>query len=133
MKRWFEPDVPGQIGFWGKFTSVLIVCHFAIPFVLMMSRWGKRRIKILSGFAIYTLLWHYVDLYWQVMPALNNHMHPSIGAPESGILSMAYLDIILAMGMGLLFMGAVASALSKVNLIAKNDPGLKQSLRFENQ
>jgi hypothetical protein len=131
MKRWFTPGYTGQMGNWGIFTLVMIAMHFVLPFVLLMSRFGKRRIKILSGFAVYMLVFHYMDLYWQVMPALNNHV--AVGAKFSPILQYAVLDLLVCAGMGLLFMGAVAGALAKTRLIAIKDPGLAQSLRFENQ
>lgn len=131
MKRWFVPGYTGEMGNWGIFTLVMIVMHFAIPFVLLMSRFGKRRINILSGFAVYMLVFHYMDLYWQVMPALNNHVQ--VGAKFSPIAQYAPLDLLVWAGMGLLFMGAVAGGLAKTRLIAIKDPGLAQSLRFENQ
>ncbi len=131
MKRWFTPGYTDQIGNWGYYTLAMIAFHFAIPFVLLMSRWGKRRINVLAGFAIYMLAMHYVDLYWQVMPALNNHQ--AVGAKFSPILQNVPLDLTVWVGMGLLFMGAVAGALYKTRLIAIKDPGLAQSLRFENQ
>ncbi len=131
MKRWFTSFGSEEMGAWGIFTLVMIVMHFVIPFTLLLSRYGKRRIKILSGFAIYMLLFHYVDLYWQVMPALNNHA--PFGAEYSSVSRYVVLDGFVCAGMGLLFMGAVAGALNKVKLIPIKDPGLAQSLRFENQ
>lgn len=132
MKRWFAPVYSGKIGNWGYFALVMIAMHFVVPFVLLMSRFGKRRIKILSGFAIYMLAFHYMDLYWQVMPALNNHYGAGV-AKVSPVLKHIPLDIVTWAGMGLLFMGGVAGALAKTRLIAIKDPGLAQSLRFENQ
>ena len=129
-KRWFSHV--DEMGNWGWFTLAMMALHFVIPFVLLMSRFGKRRIKILAGFAIYMLAVHYMDLYWQVMPALNNHGRAGL-AEMSSIFGGFPMDIIVWAGMGLLFMGAVASALSKVTLIPIKDPGLKQSLKFENQ
>ncbi len=135
MKRWFaHPDsyqTIGEMGVWGKVTLLMLAVHFIIPFVLLMSRHTKRNLKVLAGFAAWMLLWHYLDLYWQVMPALNNHM--AVGAKASAIFRMLPLDVMVFGGLGLLFMASVANTLSKVNLLAKGDPGLADSLRFENQ
>jgi hypothetical protein len=88
-------------------------------------------LQALAAFAAWMLIWHWVDIYWQVMPALNNHK--LLGAEASPIFRMLPLDILVLLGLGLLFMGAVASAISKVNLIPVKDPGLGECLRFENQ
>ncbi len=129
-KRWFESE--GVMGIWGKVTLVMVAMHFVLPFILLMTRHAKRRLQVLAGFSVWMLLWHYLDLYWQVMPALNNH-HAAGVAEKSAIFRLLPLDMLLWAAMGLLFMGAVARALGKVNLIAIKDPGLAQSLRFENQ
>jgi len=129
-KRWFISD--GVIGVWGKVTLLMLAVHFLFPFVLLMSRHSKRHIKVLAAFAVWMLFWHYLDLYWQVMPALNNHAAWGL-AKSSAIFRLLPLDILLWVGMGLLFMSTVASKLGKANLIAVKDPGLAQSLRFENQ
>mgnify|MGYP003655678420 CR=1 FL=1 len=129
-KRWFEAE--GVMGVWGKVTLVMIVMHFLIPFVLLMSRHSKRKVQILAGFAIWMLGWHYLDLYWQVMPALNNH-HTWGLAAKSSTSSYILMDAAIWVGMGLLFMGYVAGKFRNVNLIPIKDPGLAQSLRFENQ
>ncbi len=135
LKRWFE-FVPaggnnGVMGPWAYVALALLAFHFAIPFILMMTRHSKRRLTILASFSVWMLVWHYIDLYWQVMPSLSNHAEKYRDA--GNIFKMIPLDILVVAGMGLLFMGAVAGAMSKVNLIAIKDPGLKESLRFENQ
>ncbi len=136
LKRWFHGGETGlnmgEMGTWGKVTLVMLVMHFIIPFVLLMSRHSKRRVQILAAFSVWMLVWHFLDLYWQVMPALNNHATWGL-ADASPVWRLFPLDLILWAGMGLLFMGFVAGAFRKVNLIAVKDPGLAQSLRFENQ
>jgi hypothetical protein len=129
-KRWFSS--PGQIGRWGWVTLAILACHFVIPFVILLSRHTKRRLPALAFFAGWMLLWHYVDLYWQVMPALNNH-HAAGVAKVSPIFRHLGLDILTFAGMGLLFMGVVAGAFRKVNLVPIKDPNLGDALRFENQ
>ncbi len=129
-KRWFESE--GVMGIWGKVTLVMLVMHFLIPFVLLMSRHSKRKLQVLAAFSIWMLAWHYLDLYWQVMPALNNH-HTFGLAERSATGSYIPMDLGLWVGMGLLFMGYAAGKFRNVNLIPIKDPGLKQSLKFENQ
>lgn len=131
MKRWFSAE--GEIGRWGVVTICLLLFHFLFPFVILMSRHTKRRLQALAAFAAWMLIWHWVDIYWQVMPALNNHHHSDIGAAVSPVFRYLPLDILVFAGLGLLFLGAVAHAMSKVHLVPVKDPGLAESLRFENQ
>ncbi len=136
MKRWFEDGSSGlnsgTMGIWGKFTLALLAVHFIIPFVLLMSRHSKRKLQILSGFAVWMLFWHYFDLYWHVMPALDNHALWGLAKPSS-IAKGIGIDALAFFGMGLLFMGYVAGKFQNINLIPVKDPGLAQSLKFENQ
>ncbi len=71
---------------------------------------------------MWMLLWHWIDLYWQVMPAYNYTE-----------LVIHYIDPMIAVGMGGLFFAAVIHALGKVNLVAVKDPNLSAGLAFENQ
>jgi hypothetical protein len=136
LKRWFTGGSSGlnmgEMGVWGKVTLVMLVMHFLIPFILLMSRHSKRKLHILAGFSIWMLAWHYLDLYWQVMPALNNHALWGLAEPSS-ITKGIGIDFGLWVGMGLLFMGYVAGKFQNINLIPIKDPGLAQSLKFENQ
>jgi hypothetical protein len=131
MKRWFTAPGSETMGQWGQYTLLMIGMHFVVPFVLLMSRYGKRRIGILTGFAVYMLVFHYMDLYWQIMPALSNH-DPFV-EKKTVVFQLFSMDMAVVVGMGLLFIGAVAGALAKVRLIPIKDPGLAQSLKFENQ
>ena len=130
-KRWFSFSEIGAMGPWAYVTLALLAFHFVVPFVLLMSRHSKRRLQVLAVFCLWMLGWHYVDLYWQVMPALNNHAEAGLAAYNS-VKKGAHIDIAAWVGMGLLFMGAVAGAMAKVNLVPNKDPNLSDALRFEN-
>ena len=122
--RWFVPeglDVPMWKS-WRVVTLGLIFFHWLVPFVLLMSRHTKRRLQALAAFSVWMLVWHWVDIYWQVMPAYNSHE-----------LVFSPLDVLIAVGMGSLVAASVVHALTKVNLIPIGDPNLSESLRFENQ
>ncbi len=55
MKRWFSP--PGEIGRWGIVTICLLMFHFIVPFIILMSRHTKRRLQALAAFAAWMLIW----------------------------------------------------------------------------
>ncbi len=73
---WSE-DLPGEIAWylprletgWRGVGIIVTVFHFALPFVLLLSRRVKRRPLMLTAIAGSLLLAHLVDVFWQVMPA----------------------------------------------------------------
>lgn len=139
FKRWFIPegfDVPIYKQ-WRTVTIALILFHWAFPFVILMSRHTKRKLQALAAFCVWMLVWHWVDIYWQVMPAYNLPGDLPVGGGSA--TASAYeavfhpIDIMIFLGIGCMFVAAAAHAFSKVNLIPVKDPHLAESLRFENQ
>jgi hypothetical protein len=64
---------------------------------------------------------HYVDLYFIIMPVLDDHgPHPSL------------VDLFSLLGVLSLFLAAFAFLASKAELVPVKDPRLPESLRFEN-
>jgi hypothetical protein len=49
----------------------LIVLHFAIPFILLLSRRTKTEIQTLAGVGLLILVMRLVDLFWIVKPSFN--------------------------------------------------------------
>lgn len=108
-------------GEWQIVSIILLVVHFAIPFVILLSRETKRRLQLLALFSVWMLVMHWVDLFWVVMPVLS---------PKA--LTIGVIDITATIGIGGLFIAAAAAAASKNHLIPIKDPRLGESLRFEN-
>jgi hypothetical protein len=106
-----------------KYVSVaLIVFHFIIPFVGMMSRHVKRNPPLLALWAVYMLAVHAFDLYWIVMPTYS---------PSAVVLHP--IDILCLLGMGGLFLFGALAVAGNVKLLAVRDPRLQASLHFVNQ
>jgi hypothetical protein len=65
-------------GGWGWIAGGLIVFHFALPFLLLLSRQNKRRLRTLATLAAAMLVLRLVDLFWIVAPAFHEkqfHVH----------------------------------------------------------
>ena len=60
-------------GDWAPVGVALIICHFVIPFALLLSRDIKRKPARLSLVAVWVLLVHLLDLFWLVMPTLDSN------------------------------------------------------------
>jgi hypothetical protein len=56
---------------WAVIAVVLIVFHFAVPFLLLLNRSIKKRGRRLGFVATGLLAVHALDLYWVIFPALH--------------------------------------------------------------
>jgi hypothetical protein len=92
-----------------------------VPFVLLLFRSTKRNPFWLGFTAAWILVFHYIDLYWLIMPALR---------PEG--VEPHWLDVSLLLT--LVFMsGAIVTRASQARpLIPVGDPRLAESLAFRN-
>lgn len=63
---------------WKIVSLAIPICHFAIPFLVLLSRHVKRHPVGLTIGASIMLVMHYVDLYWLVMPTYDHH-HATFG------------------------------------------------------
>ena len=78
---WYA-DLPEETSFyhhrwdadsWKPVSLSILIGHFVIPFLLLLSRHAKRHPVLLSLGAVLLLVMHYVDLYWLVMPTFDHH------------------------------------------------------------
>jgi len=106
---------------WGTVSWALVFAHFVIPFFGLLSRHVKRNRKWLAFWCIWQLVMIYVDMYWLVMPTL--------GVEE---VPFALIDVTCWIGVAALFIAGVAFRAKGLDLVAKNDPRLPDSLAFEN-
>ena len=79
--EWYEPRYRGG---WEWIGVGLIVCQFALPFVLLLWRGVKRRMAALGAVAAFILVMRVVDLIWEIVPS----------SPEPGSLAEHGLDIV---------------------------------------
>ena len=63
---WWLPRIRGS---WGGVGLVLLVGHFIIPLVMLLSADIKRDPRRLARLGAWLLLMHVVDIYWVVEPA----------------------------------------------------------------
>jgi hypothetical protein len=75
-------------GGWGYVGLFLVLFHFAIPFVFLISRPFKRDITRLVFLAVWIMLMRYVDLFWIIEPNF------------SVTFNLTWLDIVVPIAMG---------------------------------
>ncbi|HYF48418.1 MAG TPA: hypothetical protein VEJ63_03380 [Planctomycetota bacterium] len=73
----YSGNLPDEVTFylrrirngWEYIGIALAAFHFIVPFAVLLSREAKRRPGTLWAIAAVLLLFHFVDLFWLVMPA----------------------------------------------------------------
>jgi hypothetical protein len=98
-------------GGWGAVALLLIVFHFVVPFLLLLSRTTKRRAKMLGAVAAGILVVRLIDLFWLIAPAFHAegfHLH--------------WLDLVLPIGLGGLWLATFLGLLKRRPLLAERDP-----------
>ena len=108
-------------GGWRSVTILLMLGHFVVPFVILLGRGAKRSPLVLGFVAVWLLAFHYLDLYWQVMPTL----HPQA--------ALHWLDIVwLFVFVGVVVLGLLYGMKTSA-LLPVRDPRLSESLRFHQE
>lgn len=111
---WYLERVHGS---WKLVAIVLGVFHFALPFLLLLSRDLKRDARRLATVAVLLLVMRWVDLYWQVAPTFH---HEGL-APH-------WLDLTAVVGLGGVFLALVLRRLAARPLLPIHDPYLEEAL-----
>jgi len=92
----------------------LILLHFALPFVVLLSRGAKRQPRSLARVAAVVLCLHLIDLFWLIMPAL----HPAK-------LFIHWLDLVTPIGVGGLWLAVFIHHLTSRSFIPLEDRRLQ--------
>lgn len=104
---------------WGWLFLLNLAMNWAIPFLVLMPRSSKRNPEILKRVCILLLIGHWLDLYIMGFPRVVS------------IRSIGPLEVLIALGYAAGFFLITARALSRVPLVAKNDPYLSESVHHE--
>jgi hypothetical protein len=107
-------------GGWAPVGVALVILHFFVPFLLLLQRGVKRRLRVLSIVAGWMILLTLVDIYWIVVPSwdkLSPHVH--------------FIDISAVLGIGGLWVAAFAWQLKKLPLLPLHDPRFEGVLQHE--
>jgi len=153
--------MPRQIGPWVGVSLALIVVHFVLPFLGLMSKHVKRFLPLHAFWLVWLLAASALDLFWLIMP--NTYIRQlSAGEPLSEALKtllasqqsvyqlspesqhlMALVNypltpaaialvVALLVFMGGLYMASTGLLLSRARLVPVKDPRLNESLSFHN-
>jgi hypothetical protein len=106
--RWYMPRTHGG---WGVIALLVVLFHFAFPFLFLLSRSFKRNARKLVVVAVLILVMRLFDLFWTIAPTWT---HESF--------HVSWMDIVAPVAMGGLWLAMFCWALTKRPLIPINDP-----------
>jgi len=105
-------------GGWAALAVALIVFHFAVPFVLLLNRGVKRRMRVLAWVAGALFVMGLVDLYWVVAPAFD----PAAGGPR-----VHWMDVVAPLAVGGVWVAWFVWQLKGKALLPLHDPRFQGS------
>jgi NADH:ubiquinone oxidoreductase subunit 3 (subunit A) len=114
---WYLKRIAGG---WGVVGVLLIVFHFAVPFIILLSQNIKKNAKWLSLVAILILFMRLVDYYFQIGPS------PMISGGSEGHFS--WMDIAGPVGIGGIWLWWFFKELKQRPLVPINDPFLENAI-----
>jgi len=91
--------------------------NFVFPFLLFMTRDSKRHMSMLKVVCPIVVVGHWFDFYNMVTPGIMKH-NGGVGFLEIGV-TLVFIAV---------FLYVVLNALSKLQLVAKHDPFMEESL-----
>jgi hypothetical protein len=101
-----------------RFVGVtLVIFHFAVPFLVLLSRTVKREGALLVNVAVGLLIVRLIDLFWLIAPEFHQH----------GV-SVSWLDVVLPLTLGSLWLGCFVWQLRGRAILPVHDPQFEETL-----
>lgn len=102
---------------WRVIGLFLVAVHFAVPFLLLLSRSLKRQPEVLVKVAIGIVAVRVVDLFWLIAPQFHQER-----------LSISWLDIVLPLALGALWVGCFLWQMRGRAILPIYDPQFAEAL-----
>jgi hypothetical protein len=99
-------------GFWGWIGAILLLFHFASPFLILFSRWVKQKVRALVIIACWMLVMRLVDIFWILVPTFERDIPFSL------------LDVAVVVGIGGIWLAVFIAQLKNKPLLPLHDPRL---------
>ncbi|CAI9084775.1 hypothetical protein A7K93_04355 [Candidatus Methylacidiphilum fumarolicum] len=106
---------------WFYVSLLLVIGRFALPFLFLLPQATKKNERFLAMVASWVLFMQAVELYWIVMPMEFEKK-----------LVVGWMEILIVVGMGLVFLSGYLRNASTVCLYPIHDPRLQESIEVYN-
>jgi hypothetical protein len=107
-------------GGWAVIAVILLIFHFALPFLILLSRAVKRKARTLGIVAAALFVIRLLDLFWTVVPV-----------DGKGTLRASWMDAAAPVGMGGIWLALFVWQLKNRPLLPVNDPLLEREVFHE--
>ena len=104
-------------GGWQIMAAIIAIGHFALPFLLLLSKDLKRNRKALMAVAVGILVMRYVDAFWLVAPSF-----------EPAHLAVHWMDLAAVVGLGGVWLAAFFRLFQSRPQLPVNDPYYEDAL-----
>jgi hypothetical protein len=104
-------------GGWGAIGIAVLLLHFVLPFLLLLSRQANRNPPLLAAAAGILVFMRFVDTAWLILPAFS-----------AGKLVIHWTDLTLPIGLGGLWVFFYTRNLVPRPLLPVHDPGFEEAL-----
>jgi hypothetical protein len=105
---------------WEYIGLALVAFHFAVPFIVLLSRRSKRNAAILAGMALWLIAARFLDLFFMIGPEA-----------YTGGLGFHWLDVAAPVGLGGVWVALFLSNLKSRPLLPLRDAGLENALHAQ--
>lgn len=102
---------------WKLISVLLVVGHFALPFVLLLSQDLKAQARRLRWVAVWVLAMRWLDFYWQVTPTFSHEQ-----------VVFHWLDVAAPLGVGGVWVWLLVSQFKGRPALPVEDPILKEAV-----
>jgi hypothetical protein len=102
---------------WRFVGLTLVVFHFAVPFLVLLSRKVKRAPQLIVKIAFAILAARLIDLFWLIAPAFH----------RDGLV-VHWLDILLPLSLGAIWLGCFVRQLRGRAILPVHDPQFEEAL-----
>jgi hypothetical protein len=103
-------------GTWAPIAVVVLLGHFTLPFLLLLSRDLKRHPGLLTKLAVFVLVMRVVDLIWTIAPVFRTTS------------TIHWLDFASVLGLGGIWLAVFFTNVGARALVPAHDPYFKEAL-----
>ncbi len=111
-------------GAWGYLGIMLIVFHFAFPFLVLLQQDFKRKAKWLAGLAIFILIMRMVDMFYLIGPSYR----VAPGDLAQGAFYISWMDIVAPIAIGGIWLWWFFGELIKRPIVPVKDPYFEEAV-----
>lgn len=120
---WYLSRIQGG---WGWIGVLLILFHFVLPFLLLLSRDLKRNARMLIKVAVVIIFMRLVDLFWIIVPASS---HGGADVTHASLpIYWIWMYLMAPVGLGGVWLAGFLWQLKGRPLLPLKDPYLQQAI-----